>query len=334
MYDGYLFIFIDNKNELVLVLEKVLSQSDDSFKVKTPSTIEARKCAEKLLAWCLDNKNISLVDEFSITLTNLMEKVISASSSKSFTHNNEKLWRNFFLLRSSQSYVDQWSQFLKTADVPVKAVLFQHLTDVLFRKLLNDHFQVHHVDVETDTELNNKEKGVLRYVAGYICRHLRQKLEREGHEFKEEMVLCLLDLVKGNDTEQPGTDEEWIDLLDRGGLWHVKENTYQFFRAIEDVIRGVLPKLVLPNAPEKSEIIKEVTSDNDVQFYWLIATADFDVDDYEVHDTLLLKIVELYVTVRGFSLASGWLEKYKQCTRKSTQRTKSLRREIHDSTTV
>jgi len=316
-------------------LEEVLSPSDDSFKVKTPSTIEARRCAEVLLTWCLDCKNISLLDKFNKTLTDSVIKVISAASTKSFTHNNEKLWRKFFLLRSSQSFVDQWTQFLKTADVPVKPVLFQHLTDVLFRKLLNDHFQIHHVDVLTDTELTNKERGVLRYVAGYICRHLRQKLEREGHEFKEEMTLCLLELVKGDDdTEQFGTDEEWTNLIDRGGLWHVKENTYQFFRAVEDVVRGILPKLVLPNAPAKPEIIKEVTSDNDVQFYWLIATADFDVEDYEIHDTLLLKIVELYVTVRGFSLASGWLEKYKQRTKKSTQRTKSLRREIHDSTTA
>jgi len=46
------------------------------------------------------------------------------------------------------------------------------------------------------------------------------------------------------------------------------------------------------------------------------------VDDHDVQDTLLLKIVELCVTVRGFSLASGWLEKYKQLTRKSMQRRK------------
>ena len=230
--------------------------------------------------------------------------------------------------------MDQWKQFLNTADVPVKPVLFQHLTDVLFRKHLNDHVQVHYVDVVTDTELTNNEKGVLCYVAGYICRHLQKRLERDGHEFKEEMILCLSDLVKGDVTNQLGTDEEWTDLLDRGGLWHVKENTYQFFRAVEDVVRGILPKLVLPNAPLKPEMIKEVTSDNDVQFYWLIATADFEVDDYQIHDILLLKIVELYVTVRGFSLANGWLEKYKQLTKKFMQRTKSLRREIHDSTTA
>ena len=314
------------------VLEEVLS--DDSFKVETPSTIDERKCAETLLTWCLDCKNSTLLNEFSKTLTNSLKKVIGTASNKKFEYNNEKLWQKFFLLRSSQSFVDQWKQFLITADVPVKPVIVQHLTDVLFRKQLKDWMQVQYLDVTTDTEITHTEKGVLRYIAGYICRDLRKKLERNGHEFMEEMILCLSDLVKGDDNNQLGTDEEWTYLLDRGGLWPIKENTYQFFCAVEDVIRSMLPKLVLPNAPSKPDLIKEVASDNDVQFYWLIATADFEVDDYEIHRTLLVKIVELYVTVRGFSLANGWLEKYKQLAEESTQRTKSLRRDLHDNTTA
>ena len=81
--------------------------------------------------------------------------------------------------------------------------------------------------------------------------------------------------------------------------------------------------------------MQRVTSDDDdAQFYWLIVTADFEIDDYEVHGILLQKIVELYVTVCGFSLASCWLEWYKQRTKQSTQGTKSLRRELHDGTTA
>ena len=83
-----------NKNELVQVLEKVLS--DDSFKVKTPSTIEARKCAEELLTWCLDCINSTLLNAFNKTLADSLKKVIGAASTKSFAYNNEKLWRKFF----------------------------------------------------------------------------------------------------------------------------------------------------------------------------------------------------------------------------------------------
>ena len=55
--------------------------------------------------------------------------------------------------------------------------------------------------------------------------------------------------------------------------------------------------------------------------------------DGETHNALLKMIVELYVTIRGFSKANAWLEKYKQSTKTSTQRTKSLRIELYDDNT-
>ena len=60
-----------------------------------------------------------------------------------------------------------------------------------------------------------------------------------------------MEMIKDQDTEEHGVDEEWTDLINRGGLWHVKETTYQFFNAIEDVVRHVLKVLVHPLAPSK-----------------------------------------------------------------------------------
>ena len=67
-------------------------------------------------------------------------------------------------------------------------------------------------------------------LVSYICRYLRKKLERGSHKFKEEMVLCLMELVKDpQDSERKiETDEQWTNLIDRGGLWHVKEMTSVF----------------------------------------------------------------------------------------------------------
>ena len=49
-----------------------------------------------------------------------------------------------------------------------------------------------------------------------------------------------------------------------------------------------------------------MVASEEVEFYWLISQADFDVGDEEV---LLYKIVELYLTVRGYSFASNLVEK-------------------------
>ena len=142
-----------------------------------------------------------------------------------------------------------------------------------------------------------------------------------------------MELVKSQDSEEQGADEEWTDLIDRGGLWHVKEFTYQFFLAVEEAVRSALQKLAHPIPPSKLDMIQKITDEEDVKYYWSIVAADFEIDDHEIHEILLNKIAELYVTVHGFSYASGWLEKYKQRTKESTQIRKSLRREVHDSTT-
>ena len=141
-------------------------------------------------------------------------------------------------------------------------------------------------------------------------------------------------LTKERNSEECGTDEEWTKMIDWGGLWHVKETTYQLFCAIEDELRVHLQAITSTGKKSKgkAEMISNVIKSDDVQFYWLIATADFEEEDNnEVTDVLLKKIVELYVTMRGFSHISAWMEKYKQSTTKSTQRSKSLRRDLHDN---
>ena len=73
---------------------------------------------------------------------------------------------------------------------------------------------------------------------------------------------------------------------------------------------------------------KSIMACEDIQFYWLIVTADFEVDEDEVQSTLLSMIVELYLTIRGFSFASNWIEQYKQSPKESTQKSKSLRKNL------
>ena len=306
---------------------------DESFKINSPVTVQARKSAEVLLEWCLRNKNDDKLNSFSKQLLQSLKQVIQSSRAKSYAYSKEKLWKGFFRLRCSQDFIKQWTDFLVVVDEPVKPVLFQHLTDLVFQVLLHDHFRVSYIDQEVSSELTENESSALRYVAGYVCRHLCKKIERENHNLKEEMILCLLEMTKDKTVKDQGTSEEWTDLIDRGGLCHVEETTFQFFLSLEYQVRDVLKSLEKPLPSCKADIVEKVITDDDVQFYWLFATGNCEIDDKETHDALLKMIVELYVTIRGFSKAKAWLEKYKQSTKRSTQRTKSLRRELYDDTT-
>ena len=184
---------------------------------------------------------------------------------------------------------------------------------------------------DTMPAVTSTEANALRYAAGFVCRHLRNKLEKRNHPLKEELILCILQLIRGADAnEESGTAEEWSELIDRGGLWNVRNTTFQVFCALEEEIRPSLRAFVLDSThTDKAKAITTLISSNDVQFYWCIAAADFDIEDEETHAQLLQKIVELFVTVRGFAYASAWVEKYKQSKDKSTQRSKSLRKKLY-----
>jgi len=55
--------------------------------------------------------------------------------------------------------------------------------------------------------------------------------------------------------------------------------------------------------------------------WFTIVGAEFDEDDKDVQ--LLKQIIELFVTIRGFSYTSAWLEKFKQENKKGIQKSKS-----------
>ena len=65
-------------------------------------------------------------------------------------------------------------------------------------------------------------------------------------------------------------------------------------------------------------------SDEDVLFFWSLSSVD--IVDEEESKELLNHIVKLWLTIRGFSLANEWVEKYKWKHHASTVKAKSLRK--------
>ena len=51
-------------------------------------------------------------------------------------------------------------------------------------------------------------------------------------------------LTKGRDFEEGlGTSEEWMELIGRGGLWRIRENTFHLFCALEKEVQLQLKSL-------------------------------------------------------------------------------------------
>ena len=68
----------------------------------------------------------------------------------------------------------------------------------------------------------------------------------------------------------------------------------------------------------------KISSIDDIQFFWSLVSAGWEEEEGQA---LLEQKVDHYVTVRGFSFASGWIEKYKQAQKKSIQNAKGIRKQ-------
>ena len=83
---------------------------------------------------------------------------------------------------------------------------------------------------------------------------------------EEELILCLVSLLKGSDSEDCGTDKDWIKAQDRGRLTYVKETTYSLFLSIEVELRERLLALTGLESLSVDVMVKEISSSEDVLF--------------------------------------------------------------------
>ena len=146
-----------------------------------------------------------------------------------------------------------------------------------------------------------------------------------SHQRKSEIVLLLMECA-GDELEETGGTKTWMNMVDRGGLWHINDQTYSIFVFIEEELR----RFFTCDPCRQRDGIKDVAMEtilqsNDLCFEWgLIA---FEVDS-DIAMLVLRKTVELYVTVRGFAFAKSCLELYKQAQKKSLQKSRALRSKL------
>ena len=76
----------------------------------------------------------------------------------------------------------------------------------------------------------------------------------------------------------------------------VRDTTFQVFCALEEEVRSSLHTLVLEPTQTHKDVISQLVSSEDIQFYWYI--------------------VDLFVIVHIFSFASVRIEKHKQSEKK------------------
>lgn len=207
----------------------------------------------------------------------------------------------------------------------VSRQLFDHCMKELFMML-----KIPVVQKKPDVKLLADEENALRYASGYVgMKLLRQIKKLEGPkaaQFRE----CLSNMSRsGEESSFYAYSSEWIDAVNRGGLFVVSDHTFELFRSIEVKTRQVLPLHLAGSAQacsSKEDLVKLVVNDEMVQLNW--RTVGVDIVDEEDANDLLTMIVGMWITMRGFALTSTWMEDYKRAKDKTLKKSKSLRKEL------
>ena len=163
-------------------------------------------------------------------------------------------------------------------------------------------------------------------MGGYIIRSVTKKIERQASHLKEEMVAALSNFREDTESEEVCTQSDemdWVTMCDRGGLYHVTAEFFNFLYAVELVLKRFL-------TIEKAKSMKKgfsnlvevsISGDDDVQQWWEILCVVKNVPDGVAKELM----------VRGFAFAARSVELYKGNSKKNLQKFKGLRKKLQSN---
>ncbi len=84
---------------------------------------------------------------------------------------------------------------------------------------------------------------------------------------KDAMILLMCEFSGDKLDEEQGT-EQWTNAIDRGGLWHVNDNTYFIFYLMEEEIRKhlVISSVKTLDSDTKKKVLDAVLSAMTIYF--------------------------------------------------------------------
>lgn len=222
-----------------------------------------------------------------------------------------------------------WNDFREKIGVDRKyysdPLLVQFVAQRLFQSLLKSELHIG-LSATSPAQIPSITIDAIGYAAGYVLRSVRNKLiKKDSHSIKAMIAFINTLNVKDSDNREESYLEytrRWIQNVNRGGLFLISDNVFETFCSLEVVQRSYLSDVNSMNCTVNIDELKQaMTEDGDVQFWWAMACLTLDNDLTEV---LLKKIVKLWITIRGFAYASSVLNLYKECTKTTLQRKRSL----------
>ena len=116
---------------------------------------------------------------YVISLIMLVKRLVKVSTFK------ERVWREYYTLRSSTDFKHRWIQLLTTHKMDINPLFYQKLSLEVFSRLLKEkkRLPVVNPDPEEVAGMTYEEENAVRCMGGYLLR----KLSTEHLNFSEEL---------------------------------------------------------------------------------------------------------------------------------------------------
>ncbi len=212
-------------------------------------------------------------------------------------------------------------EYNKTRNLPdVSEFFWQLLMEKEFLYLITSELapsaSVIDPTVSSQRKLTNVEENAIRYTAGFVIRKVENKYARKKTDEARQCVTALREMAGKLSKSQHHQHNscEYINLIDRGGLYHIQDPVYDMFVTIELIVNEKLSALF-----SSKEDIKEMTrdklswvsDDEEVQLTW-DRISPGTIEEKMVRQSLLKEIAYLWVTTRGYNKTSKIKDNHKQ----------------------
>ena len=305
-----------------IVRAAILSTIDKTPSLSPRSSKMKEKAQEIVAKASVGEIEMEAMDKFCLDiLTYFRDKVSVANRCKGYNRKREHLWSTFHKLRMDKHLLSLWNDLLSKLCISVDdPLLEQSVYQEIFEIVIKEYFEgatsssCRSLPKCTIDNISTDELNVIRYACGYVAHKLLKRYEKKSGDVVQQYIICLGEMaVEGEGNDFLAYTRRWLELVNRGGLFPLNDEAFQFFVEIELCVRTYLPQHILKKHSDEDTFTQNVHdkifNDEDVQFYWTLISQD--IEESRSSEKLLKEIIKLWVTVRGFSIAGYWMEAYK-----------------------
>ena len=307
---------------------------------ESPRSNKMKQVGQQILDKACHHDNEVIFDGFCSKILILIQENIqtTASQYKSNSSKREKLWCGLHKLRLKGILPTLWKEIACKLDIDISdPLLEQSLYQELFEMCVCEYFTSNCASntstQSTEELLTDDELNVMRYVCGYVIRTLVKRYEKKSGDVYTQYVECLGEFaVEEGECENDvmSYTRKWFEIVNRGGLYPLNNKAFTLFVEIEKMVRICLPKQAFKLESDhnmfKRAVHDKILQNDEVQFHWALLSQVIDSPDNA--ELLLMEIIKLWVTVRGYSMIASWMEVYKKQQKKNSQKSTGLRKSL------